>query len=469
MSLRLRLTLFVVGAVTVAVTAVATAAYISAANEVYGEVDEFLEQRVRSLGAFTVFDGEGDDPLRLADDPIMGMGMGIGGRGSRFVQPDSVVQILSSDGAVFATSAPLPVDDVDLEVISGVRPPTLHTVELEGEQFRVITAPFTIPIIGDHPLGAVQVGRSLAEALAVLDGMKVRMLTMGGIGVALAALAGWLIAGRALRPVGELTAAAEHVAATQDLESPIDVEQDDEVGRLANSFNAMLGALADSKRQQQQLVADAGHELRTPLTSLRTNIELLSRAESLPDDQRRELMDDATTELEQLSELVGELVDLATDRSIEEPPTDVRLDQLVESVAKRAQRRWDREVRVIVEPTVVHARAGGVERAVSNLVDNAVKWGSPGDPIEVLQRGGKVTVRDHGPGIDAGDQARIFDRFYRATTARTMPGSGLGLAIVRQITEEHGGTVSAANAPSGGAIVGFELPGAEAVDGKQQA
>jgi two-component system sensor histidine kinase MprB len=334
MSLRLRLTLFVAGAAAIAVAAVSTAAYVFASNEVYDEVDLFLEQRISFLGAFSLFPGGDDDPLLLGDDPIMGMGMGIGGRDSRFIQPDSVVQILASDGTVFATSAPLPVEDIDLEVVGGKRPPTIHTVEVDGEHFRVITAPFTIPTIGGRPLGAVQVGRT--ESIAVLDGMKVRMLSMGGIGVALAALAGWMLAGRALRPVGDLTAAAEHVAATQDLESPIDVAQDDEVGRLAGAFNAMLSALADSKRQQQQLVADAGHELRTPLTSLRTNIELLARAATLPADERSELLDDATSELEELSELVAELVDLATDQSIEEPPRDVRLDEIVATVAERA-------------------------------------------------------------------------------------------------------------------------------------
>lgn len=467
MSLRLRLTLFVAGAAAVAVAAVSTAGYIFATNEVYDEVDLFLEQRIGFLGAFSLFPGDGNDPFRLGEDPIMGMGMGIGGRGSRFVQPDSIVQVLASDGTVFATSGPLPVDDVDLEVVGGERPATIHTIDVDGEQYRVITAPFNLPSLAGHPLGAVQVARSLTEATSVLDGMKVRMLSTGGIGVALAALAGWLIAGRALRPVGELTAAAEHVAKTQDLDSPIEVVQNDEVGRLAGSFNAMLAALADSKRQQQQLVADAGHELRTPLTSLRTNIELLARAGTLPDDQRRELMDDATTELQQLSELVAELVDLATDRSIEEPSADIRLDQLVESVANRAQRRWGREVNVDTEPVVLHARAGAIERAVSNLLDNAVKWGPPSEPIEIVQRRGEVTVRDHGPGIQAGDQDRVFDRFYRATNARNMPGSGLGLAIVRQIAEEHGGTVSATNAPDGGAIVGFELPGAEAVGSRQ--
>lgn len=460
MSLRLRLTLFVAGAAAIAVAAVSTAAYVFASNEVYDEVDLFLEQRISFLGAFSLFPGGDDDPLRLGDDPIMGMGMGIGGRDSRFIQPDSVVQILASDGTVFATSAPLPVEDIDLEVVGGKRPPTIHTVEVDGEHFRVITAPFTIPTMGGRPLGAVQVGRSLTESIAVLDGMKVRMLSMGGIGVALAALAGWMLAGRALRPVGDLTAAAEHVAATQDLESPIDVAQDDEVGRLAGAFNAMLSALADSKRQQQQLVADAGHELRTPLTSLRTNIELLARAATLPADERSELMDDATSELEELSELVAELVDLATDQSIEEPPTDVRLDEIVATVAERAGRRWDRRVQVDVQPAVIHGRQGGLERAISNLIENAVKWGPPDHPIEVVQRGGEVSVRDHGPGIDPDDQARVFDRFFRATSARTLPGSGLGLAIVRQVAEQHGGTVSATNAGDGGAVVGFELPGA---------
>lgn len=459
MSLRLRLTLFVAGAAAVAVAAVSTAAYVSASNEVYGEVDEFLEQRFGVFGALALIDPQ--TAIRPPDDPMMSM---MGGRGQRFIQADSIVQILTIDGDVVMSTASIPVGDLDLEVIRGDRPATIHTVSIDGEDYRVITAPFVLSMAGfDHPVGAVQVGRSLTEANAVLDGMKARMFATGGIGVALAALAGWLIAGRALKPVGELTAAAEHVAATQNLESPIAVEQNDEVGRLASSFNAMLAALADSKRQQQQLVADAGHELRTPLTSLRTNIELLARAETLPADERRALMKDATTELEQLSELVAELIDLATDRSVEELPTDLRLDELVQSVAGRATRRWGREVVVEIEPVVVRARAGGIERAISNLVENAVKWGPPDKPIEVTQRNGTITVRDHGPGIAADDQDRIFDRFYRATVARSMPGSGLGLAIVQQVIEEHGGTVSVKNAADGGAVVGFELPGAEGV------
>lgn len=449
MSLRLRIALFVAGLAAVAVAGVATAAYVSAANEVYGEVDEFLEQRLVTLSGLAL--GDVNEPVLLPQDPFMMMDR----RQTRFIQPDTVVQILTSDGRPFIASAELPVADIDIEISRGDRPATLHTVEMGGEQYRIITAPFTF---GNQPIGAIQLGRSLTEAISVLDGMKARMVTMGLIGVLLAGLAGWLVAGRALRPVGQLTAAAEHVASTQDLESPIRVDQDDEVGRLANSFNSMLAALADSKRQQQQLVADAGHELRTPLTSLRTNIELLARAGTLPEQQRRELMADATSELEQLSDLVTELVDLATDRSVEEPLTEVRLDEVVASVAERAERRWGRVVSVRSEPSVLTARRSGIQRAISNLVENAVKWGPNGEPIEVVQAGGRVTVRDHGPGIPAEDLDHVFDRFYRATTARSMPGSGLGLAIVRKVIEEHDGTVFAANAPDGGAVVGFELP-----------
>lgn len=454
MSLRLRLTIFVAGVAALAVTAVSAAAYVSAANEVYGEVDSFLEQRFGALGALALLDP--DITFRMPDDPMTSMM----GRGQRFIQADSIVQILTVDGDVLLSTAPLPVDPIDLEVGRGERPATIHTAEVDGHEYRVITAPFSFTVAGfEHSVGMVQVGRSLEEANSVLAGMKIRMLAMGGIGVALAALAGWFIAGRALKPVGELTAAAEHVAATQNLESAIDVDQDDEVGRLAGSFNAMLAALAESRRQQQQLVADAGHELRTPLTSLRTNIELLARAGAMPEDQRRELIDDATTELEQLSDLVGELVDLASYRSVEEEAVDVRLDDIVIELAERAERRWGRRIVTEVEPAVVRVRSGGIERAISNLIENAVKWGPPGQPIDVVQRGGRISVRDRGPGIDPGDLDRVFDRFYRATSARSMPGSGLGLAIVRQIIEDHGGSVSAGNAPDGGAVVGFEIPG----------
>jgi two-component system sensor histidine kinase MprB len=274
----------------------------------------------------------------------------------------------------------------------------------------------------------------------------------------LAALVGWIVAGRAIAPVGRLTNATEHVAETQDLGEAIDVERSDEIGRLASSFNTMLAALDTSRGQQRRLVMDASHELRTPLTSLRTNIEVLARSDSIAPSERAALLSDITFELEELSSLVTELVELATDTASEEPVMALRLDDMAEDVAQRSRRRTGRSISLSTRPSTIEGRRSQLERAMGNLVDNADKWGAPGTPIEMSVSEGRVEVRDHGPGIEPGDAERIFDRFYRASDARTKPGSGLGLAIVKQIIENHGGTVYARNADDGGALVGFDVP-----------
>jgi two-component system sensor histidine kinase MprB len=219
----------------------------------------------------------------------------------------------------------------------------------------------------------------------------------------------------------------------------------------------MLAALARSRRQQQQLVQDAGHELRTPLTSLRTNIEVLARHRDLPTDQRDALMADLRSELGELTALVDELVLVASDQRDDEPARPVALDELVGLVVERARRRG-RAVRVEGRGAAVLAPPGALERVVTNLLDNAAKFGAPDRDVEVQLAGGRVAVRDHGPGIAPVDQPRVFDRFYRARDARPLPGSGLGLAIVRQVVAANGGTVFAENHPGGGAVVGFELP-----------
>jgi two-component system sensor histidine kinase MprB len=221
----------------------------------------------------------------------------------------------------------------------------------------------------------------------------------------------------------------------------------------------MLAALEESRQQQRRLVHDAGHELRTPLTALRTNIELLARADELPDEQRRSLLEDVTFELKELSNLVTEVVDLATDAATnDEVMVIMRLDELVERMVDRARRRSGREIVAGLEPAQVEGRRVMLERAVANLIDNAVKWSPTDSPVEVSLSGGRLEVRDHGSGIAGADLPHVFDRFYRAQAARGAPGSGLGLSIVKRIVEEHGGTVFAREAEGGGALVGFDLP-----------
>jgi two-component system sensor histidine kinase MprB len=221
----------------------------------------------------------------------------------------------------------------------------------------------------------------------------------------------------------------------------------------------MLKALGASRRQQQQLVADASHELRTPLTSLRTNIELLVKSDDMEVAEKQELLSDVTFELGELTDLVSELVELATDaRVAEEPVSQVELADLVEQVAERGRRRTGRTIVVMADDGTIEGRPAMLERAVTNLVDNAHKWSPLDAPIEVSVREGTVEVIDHGPGIDENDRTLVFDRFYRAEDARAMPGSGLGLAIVKQVVDLHGGRVWADETPGGGARVGFQLP-----------
>ena len=450
MTLRARLSLLVALAVAIAVAAVAGAAYVSATREARGEIDQFLVQRASALAA--IGDGGGRFPANRE--------FGMGGFGAFDIfGPDSAFQAFDESGKVVAYlrgGPALPVSDVDLAVVGAHLLVEPRNVWVEDTHFRMITAPYG----DDH---AIQIARDMSETDAIVNGLRLRLFGIGGLGVILAALMGWLVAGRALKPVGDLTAAAEHVAATQDFDAPIEVERTDEIGRLASSFNTMLKALGASRQQQQQLVADASHELRTPLTSLRTNIEVLAKSDDMDGIEKQDLLADVTFELGELTELVSELVELATDaRVAEEPVSEVDLADLVEQVAERARRRTGRTIEIEADDLTIQGRPAMLERAVSNLVDNAHKWSPPGAPIEISVQGGRVEVIDRGPGIDEADRSFVFDRFYRATRARAMPGSGLGLAIVKQVIDLHGGRVFAEESPNGGARVGFEIP--EAAD-----
>jgi two-component system sensor histidine kinase MprB len=265
--------------------------------------------------------------------------------------------------------------------------------------------------------------------------------------------------------VARLSAAAEQVAATHDLSQRIDAGGGDELGRLAESFNSMLTALEASLGAQRQLVADASHELRTPLTSLRTNIEVLANSERLPEEQRERLLADVIAELGELTVLVGDLVDLARGAERpDQPPSPLRLDRLVSTAVEAAQARAPAiSFRSEASPCTVNGVAPALERAIGNLLDNAAKWSPPEGTVEVaVTADGEVSVRDHGPGIDAEDLPHVFDRFYRSTAARNLPGSGLGLAIVRQIVEAGGGSVEAETHPGGGAVLRVHLPAVRA-------
>jgi two-component system sensor histidine kinase MprB len=370
---------------------------------------------------------------------------------------DTIGQVLDGDGTVSGSWGPvqLPVDDADRAIAATGSGHRYRTVSVDGVPYRVST----MAVQG----GALQLARDVSETARVLDALRWRFAVVGLGVVAAGVVAGWLIARRTTKPLETLTNTAEHVAGTGELNpdglgTTIATARRDETGRLARAFTTMLNALARSREQQQQLVQDAGHELRTPLTSLRTNIEVLGRHRDLPEAQRSALMADLRSELEELTVLVDELVLVASDQRDDEPAQPVTLDDLVRLVAARAARRHSREFRVDGRGGVVEAPPGALERVVANLADNAAKFGPPDTGIEITLAGGRVTVHDHGPGIEPADREKIFDRFYRARSARPLPGSGLGLAIVRQVVESNGGSVFADNHPGGGAMVGFELP-----------
>lgn len=460
MSLRARLALFVAGSVGIAVAAVALFAFSFARDEAVSEVDRFLRERGPVVGLLSSLEVEEYRIHQPGQGQGQGQGQGDGpaqgsgpGRNSiaAVVQEDAIAQFIDADGTAIAlgeTGVELPVDEADVALAESNGDDLIRDVYVDDVHYRMLTRH-----IG--PGIAIQVARDMSGTDAILDGLRLRLLLLGLAGVAAAGAIGWAVSRRSLRPVGDLTVAAGHVAETRDLDARIEVERTDEIGQLATSFNAMLAALEEARHGQQRLIADASHELRTPLTSLRTNIELLQRG-VVEGSDRDELLEDVGQELAELTHLVGEVVDLATIGGHDEPRIEVDLAEVVDQAVARLRRRAAGDVVVSAEPTTIDGRRGGLLRAVSNLLENAAKWGG-GEQIEVTLADGTVSVRDHGPGIPEEDLDHVFERFYRSPAARSLPGSGLGLSIVAAVAEDHGGTVDARNAPDGGAIVSFSV------------
>ena len=350
----------------------------------------------------------------------------------------------------------VPIVAGDRAVAAGESTATFREVDLEGMQVRVYVQRLA-------PGFAVLVARPLTEVEQTLGRLRAILVAIGLVGIGGAALLGLVVARSALRPVRRLTETAEEVARTADLSRRIAVSGDDELNRLAATVNTMLASLERSATAQRNLVADASHELRTPLTSIRTNVELLARPKPPSRAERVRMAQDVVGQLEELTALVGDLVELARDGERAEEIEDVRLDTLVAASVERVQRRTPDQVFALsLEPTLVRGSPARLDRAVVNLLENAVTWGPAGEPIEVAV-GGTVTVRDHGPGIAEDEGERLFDRFYRSPRARGRAGSGLGLAIVRQVAETHGGRVSADRAEGGGARFTLDAAGRAAL------
>ncbi len=491
MSFRRRIALLAAAAVAVAVVLASALTYLLVAHQLRGQVDTQLRDRSYNVAS------------RIRHEAAEGLAPVLGGAGARRLgsgtgglnpfenlspRPNQVrgyQQLVSSSGGVLFRSASvtLPVGAATRALAARGSGSLLQSARAGGIHLRILTEGLR-PAAGGRPGLALQFAQPLTEDDHLLHRLRLILLLIALGGVALAALLGRLVADAVVAPVGRLTRAAEHVAQTRDLSRRIAgpdgaraLARADEIGRLAVSFDAMLdalersmGALDASVHAQRQLVADASHELRTPLTSLRTNIEILQQAPDIHPDEREQLFAEVVGQIEELTLLVGDLIDLARG---EEPPAeteDVRLDQVVQEAAERAQRHagWagsESPLRTELHPTVLPGVPARLGRAVTNLIDNAIKYSPPGLPVEVHLEGAELTVRDHGPGIAAEDLPHIFDRFYRGAEARGRPGSGLGLAIVRQVVEQHGGSIAAEAAPGVGTLMRVRLPRAEAVAG----
>jgi two-component system sensor histidine kinase MprB len=442
MSFRARLALAAAAAVALAIILASAVVFIVVRSQLRGQIDTSLQQRAADISRI---------PLAEIRSPS---GQSFLALRPEFGEVQSYVQLVKANGATLRPTyenTPLPVGGDVLAVARGTSGTFLSDTHVSGTHLRVLTFPYGTGY-------AVQVARPLSEVDNSLRRIGLFLLFISAAGVAFAAALGVVVSRTALAPVRRLTGAAERVTETGDLSQRIEVSGRDELSRLAASFNTMLAALEESTRAQRQLVADASHELRTPLTSLRTNIEVLAGQRSLPSKERERLLSDVVEQLGEMTTLIAELIELARAEQHPADPEEFQLDLVAADALERARRNWPGvSFTADFEGCVVRGIPGTVERAVGNLLDNAAKWSPPGGSVEIAVHDGKVTVRDHGPGIDSEDLPYIFDRFYRARSARSLPGSGLGLAIVRQVAEAHGGEVVAEDAEGGGTRVTLRL------------
>lgn len=442
--------------VAVAVILAVTGAYIAVRSELRGQADDALRGQAQAVGGIA---GDGGLVLgfeqRLAPPPDLPVALPGGGAMPQRVTPEGELAEFPAD------ADPLPVTEVDRRIAAAGTGEVLTDRTVNGTHYRVIT-------VGIGDLGAAMLSRSLNGVDDVLANLRLVLALLLAGGVALAGGLGWLVARRVVAPIAELTDAAEEISETQDLTRPIPVTGDDEVARLARRFSAMLAALSesqaalgDSVESQRRLVADASHELRTPVASIRTDIETLLGHPDLPAGERAEILAAADERIEELSELIGDIIELARGDTDDTAAADddVRLDHVVEEAIVRLGRHSPgRPVAADLAPAVVRARPDRVYRAVNNLLDNADKYSPEGEPIEVRVAEGVVEVADHGPGIPEADLPNLFERFWRGSTSRHRTGSGLGLAIVRQVATASGGEVRVENLERGGARFTLELP-----------
>jgi two-component system, OmpR family, sensor histidine kinase MprB len=499
MTLRTRIAAVASLSVALAVLAAAVGLYVAVRSDLRGEIDKELGERAQAFvapappaaapgpsqagpsegsptgGAGRAAPGRPASPGRAGAPAGRAGSNGFAGPGGfpQTIQPapfggaSGYVQFISPEGTVEVPggqgSSPtkIAVTAADREIARSGSGRVVSDRSVNGTELRVLT-------LGTGPSGAVLIARPLTEVEHELSRLLLILALIGGGGIVLAGLLGALVARTALAPIARFTRQTETLTGSLDLSRRLEVEGRDELARLAESFNATLDALERSVQAQRHLIADAGHELRTPISSLRANIQILGEAERLPADEQEGLRRDIIEELDELTALVSDVVELARGAAPETSVDDVRLDEVIEGAVERNRRRGEQRFDLTLEPTIVSGQADRINRAVSNLLDNARRWSPPEGTVAVALKEGVLTVSDQGPGFKEDDLPFVFDRFYRAENARKLPGSGLGLAIVRQAAEAGGGFAEAQNAPGGGALlrVSFGPPVAFAPTGR---
>ncbi len=461
MSLRLRIALAAGVAVAIAVIAVAVSAYAGTRSQLRGQLD-------RSLHSLTTAavnrphgphppgpGGQSTPPGSTVDEgPCTGDG-GLGLdrlSGPAFGAAPGIYTLFNPCGGTFVPSgqsSKIPATAPIERLARSGHGQYITDMTVSGTHIRVL-------VTGIGSRGALAVALPLTDVDHALSSQLTLLIAIAAAGILLAGLLGIVVARTALSPIARFTRQTESIAAHPERieHERLQVEGADELARLAATFNQTLDALDRSVRAQRRMVADASHELRTPIASIRANLQLMRDEDRLPEADREALRADVIQELDELTALVGDIVELARGGRPSGEPGDVRVDAIVSGAVERLRRRAPSlTVDSRLAPTLVHGEGDRIERAVTNLLDNAAKWSPAGATVEVELAGGVLTVRDQGPGFHDEDLPFVFDRFHRAADARSKPGSGLGLAIVRETAEAHGGFVEAANAPGGGAIV----------------
>lgn len=451
MTFRLRVTLLAAVAVAVAVVAAAGLMYLVVRRQLVDQVDLTMAQTARTAQ-------EINERVLHGPGPFFRFTSSVSGRA------DVPGQVVTTSGSItradYGAVSPIVTSEVK-QVASGDRAffaGDVYVTGSDGHTYHVRV--YAVPL---GPGQALELWQLMDGVDATLDRLRDILIAVAAGGAALAALLGFFVARAVLAPVKRLTVAVEEVARTRDLSRRIGAGGSDELARLGRSFDGMLGALEMSLRQQRQLVADASHELRTPLTSLRTNLELLARGQPTDPEERGQLLADLVAQMERLSTLVGDLIDLARDEEIPFPVEDLRLDEIATTAVDEVRMRYPAVTfHTDLRPVTIRGVRPRLMRAVTNLLDNAAKWSPAGGAVEVSVAGGEVVVRDHGPGIAPEDAAHVFDRFWRAPNARQLPGSGLGLSIVKQVAEAHGGSVTLERPSDGGVRFRLRLGAASA-------